>query len=136
MPGITPAEGRELLMRIAYHRTSPDRDADLELLLICNRSLSDGLRYAELVEPIGEGYERRLLSDVLWECRAESSRYAPQRWQAGPGGWVNAVTGYAIVTRSALGQRRVLHAELAGGPPQPMNELDTYEVEPLIRGRV
>jgi len=37
------------------------------------------------------------------------------------------------VTRAAPGGTpRVLHAELAGGEPQAMNELDTYEVEPRV----
>lgn len=132
MPGITPAEGRALLLRQAYQRLSPDRGPGLELLLICNQKIGDGLTCAELREPIGAGYARKVLDDAQWACRAESASYAIQRWEAGPGGWVGKVAGYAIVTRAAGGQARVLHAELASGEPQAMNELDTYEVEPYV----
>jgi hypothetical protein len=116
MTGFIPSEGQQLLATIAAKRISVDRDADMELLLFTNASVDHTTVYSGLTEPSGNGYARKILSDASWTSSGGVDTYAQQSFQASGGSWTG-VRGYAIVTKSAGGTRRILCIEVDPAAP-------------------
>jgi hypothetical protein len=132
MAGFTPNEGETLIANVLYKRTHADRDADLELGLFTNSSVSETTALANITEPTGTGYARITLTDGSWTITGDAASYAQQTFTGGAGGWSGSVYGYFIATKSAGGTARLLHIEVDSGGPYTINANDTYKITPNI----
>jgi len=129
MPGFTPTEGLNLKANMFWKRSLGDRDATLELMLITNVAPGMSTAYASLTEPTGTGYSRKTLTDSSWSGpSAGAVGYAVQEFEAGSGGWSGNIQGYAVVSVSSGGTRRILGIEIDANGPYVLNEGDTYRV--------
>lgn len=129
MAGFTPNEGETFLGNYIYKRILTDRDADLELGLFTNSSVSETTTEADITEPTGTGYARITLTDASWTVTGDVASYAQQVWTAG-GAWTGDVYGYFICTKASGGTQRLLHIEVEAGGPRTMAENDEYRVTP------
>lgn len=132
MAGFTPNEGETVIATIIHKRTSVDRDADLELGLFTNSSVSETTAHSAITEPTGTGYARITLTDANWTITNDLASYAQQTFTGGAGGWTGSIYGYFIATKSAGGTKRLLYIEVDPSGPYTMNVNDTYKVTPNI----
>lgn len=137
MAGFIPDEGKTLRARMVLQRTHVDRDADLEMVLFTNVSPTTSITFATLTQPTGTGYAAKTLTDGSWTINAPSptgqpatSSYAIQTFTGGAGGWTGSVQGYAIVTKSSGGTRRILWIEVDPGGPYTIAEGQNYQITP------
>ena len=127
MAGFVPNEGETLIAQVVHKRTHVDRDANLELGLFLNSSVSETTVLGDLVEPTGTGYARKTLTDASWTVTGDNASYATQQFVGGVGGWTGPIYGYFVATKAAGGTPRLLFLELAA-TPFTLNSLDTYDV--------
>lgn len=127
MPGITPNEGENLINRILYQRDLADRDANLELGLFTNASVSEATTLADITEPAAGGYARIDLTDASWTVSGDQSTYAQQVFNATGGNFGN-VYGYFIATKAASGTPRLLHLEVDPNGPRNVTDGSSYSV--------
>jgi hypothetical protein len=106
MAGVTPTEGKTLILQLIYNQDTTDRGAGLELGLFTNPSLSEASVYADITQPTGTGYAVKTLTDGSWTVTAGEATYAPQTWTAG-GDWTGTVWGYYIAAKGTT--NRLLH---------------------------
>lgn len=132
MAGLTPNEGEHVIAEVFYKGSSADRDADLELGLFTNSSVSETTTEAAITEPTGTGYARITLTDGSWSVTNDVASYAQQTFTGGAGGWTGSVYGYFIATKSSGGTQRLLHIEVDPAGPYTINADDTYKVTPSI----
>lgn len=132
MAGILPNEGEHLIAEMAYKRVLTDRDANLELGLFTNSSVSETTAHSAITEPTGTGYARITLTDASWTGAADVLSYAQQTFTGGAGGWTGSVYGYFVATKAAGGTQRLLAIEVDPSGPYTINENDTYKVTPSI----
>ena len=66
MAGIINDEAEELVLDMLCRRDLSDRDANLELGLYTNASVSAATTLAQITEPVGGGYARIDLIDANW----------------------------------------------------------------------
>jgi hypothetical protein len=130
MAGFVPNEGEKLIADLIFKRVLTDRDADLELGLFTNASVSETTTLADITEPTGTGYARITLTDGSWTGSADTRAYAQQTFTGGAGGWTGTVKGYFIATKAAGGTPRLLLIEVDANGPYTINENDTYKVTP------
>lgn len=133
MAGFTPNEGETLIANVVYKRTHVDRDANLELGLFTNASVSETTGHGDLTEPSGAGYARITLADASWNVTNDVASYAQQTFtNSGGSAWSGTVKGYFVATKSAGGSQRLLHIEVDANGPYTMNAGDTYKVTPSV----
>lgn len=132
MAGFVPNEGEALIANLVCKRTLTDRDADLELGLFTNASVSETTTHADLTEPTGTGYARITLTDASWTGSADSRAYAQQTFTAGAGGWTGSVYGYFIATKASGGTQRLLFIEVDASGPYTFAANDSYQVTPNV----
>jgi hypothetical protein len=130
MAGIVPNEAEKLIADIVFKRVLTDRDANLELGLFTNSTVSESTTLASITEPTGTGYARVTLTDASWTGAADVRSYAAQTFTGGVGGWTGSVYGYFIATKSSGGTQRLLLLEVDPDGPYTINESDTYAVTP------
>lgn len=115
MPAIITDEARALFAKILLQRSfGLDRDANLELGLFINATLTAASVHADIMEPTGAGYARLPLLDGSWVIPSAIGSYAQQVFTAGIGGFSGKVQGYFIATISASGTKRLLLAQFKG----------------------
>jgi len=132
MAGFCPDEGEALIANVVHKRTHVDRDADLELGLFTNASVTETTTHAGLTEPTGTGYARIVLTDASWVVTGDTATYAQQTFTAGAGGWTGSIRGYFINTKSSGGTKRLLYIEVDAAGPYTLNASDTYKITPGI----
>lgn len=109
---ILSDEGRAFLARYLLRGDLSDRDSGLEIGLLCNTQGDNTLGLAGVAEPVGVGYGRVPLDDLLWSVDALGHGVYPQvEFMAGAGGWNPYIQGYLIATRSRSGTPRLLGFE-------------------------
>lgn len=129
MAGFVPNEGEKLIADIVMKRVLTDRDADLELGLFTNSSVSEATTLADITEPTGSGYARKNLTDASWTGTNDTRSYAAQTFTA-TGVWTGAVYGYFIATKAAGGTPRLLFLEVDPDGPYTFANTNTYAVTP------
>ncbi len=132
MAGIVPNEAEKLIADIIFKRVLTDRDANLELGLFTNSTVSESTTLASITEPTGTGYARKTLTDGSWTGTADTRSYATQTFTAG-GAWTGSVYGYFIATKASGGTPRLLVLEVdPSGPYTFDGSGDYYEVTPVV----
>lgn len=130
MAGFVPNEGENLLANVIHKRTHVDRDANLELILFTNASVSETTALVDITQPTGTGYAAITLTDASWSVTNDVASYAQQTFTGGAGGWTGSIYGYAIRTISAGGTARLVLLEVDAAGPYTINENDTYKITP------
>jgi len=129
MAGITPDEGEHVIAQLVYAKDVTDRDADLELGLFTNSSISETTRLVDITEPTGGGYARKTLTDGSWTLTADTATYASQTFTASGSAYTGSVYGYFIATKSASGTPRLLHIEVDPSGPYTIADGASYLVD-------
>lgn len=132
MAGFCPDEGETLIANVVHKRTHADRDADLELGLFTNASVTETTAHSAITEPTGTGYARITLTDASWVITGDTASYAQQTFTGGAGGWTGSIRGYFIATKSSGGTKRLLYIEVDAGGPYTIAAGDTYKITPNI----
>lgn len=130
MAGFVPDEGEAAILDLVCKRYLLDRDANLELGLFTNVSVTETTTHAALTEPAGTGYARIDLTDASWTGAADTRAYAQQTFTGGAGNWTGTVQGYFIATKASGGTKRLLFLEIDAAGPWQINNGDTYKVTP------
>jgi len=129
MAGITPNEGEHVIAQLIYAQDATDRDADLELGLFTNSSVSETTALSAITEPTGGGYARKTLTDGSWTITADTATYASQTFTASGSNYTGSVYGYFIATKSASGTPRLLHIEVDSSGPYTITDGDSYQID-------
>jgi hypothetical protein len=130
MAGIIPDEGEELVTKMVVRNITTDRGTDLDLVAITNVTISESTTAATLTRPTGASYADITLDDATWSDTGSSTTYPIQTFTAGSGGYIDAITGYAIITKGAT--PRIISMELDPSGPYTLVETDTYKITPTI----
>ena len=132
MAGFVPNQGEALIASLVCQRILTDRDADLEIGLFTNSSVSEATTLADLTEPTGGGYTRKTLTDGSWTGSGDSRAYAQQTFTATGGAYSAPVYGYFIATKAAGGTPRLLFIEVDGSGPFTMVQNASYQITPNV----
>ena len=131
MAGFRPNEGEAVSGQMLLMRGFADRDADLEIGLFTTVAPGETITEATIVEPAGNGYARKTLTDASWSEASSVFSYATQTFTPSGGDWVG-VQGYFIATKSAVGTQRLLVVEVDGNGPYTIANGNDYAITPQI----
>lgn len=106
-----PDEGENLAVKILIKRILTDRDANLELGLFTNAVISETTTHAQITEPTGGTYARKVLTDATWVEAADTVTYPAQVFTATGSAMTGDVQGYFINTLAAGGTKRLIAYE-------------------------
>ncbi len=124
-----PDEGETLILNLLLKRTLTDRDANLEVLLYTNSSLTlETATEAALTEPSGGGYARKALTDASWTVSGDEGTYAAQDFTPSGAAWAG-VYGAAVVTNAAGGTKRILGIAAYASAPITVADGETFRVD-------
>jgi len=130
MAGIIPNEGKQLVANLITINSAVDRGTNLELGLFLNPTIPTTITAADLLEPIGGGYARIILTDGSWTNTSGVGVYANQTFTATGSSYTGSIYGYFIVTTGTV--PRIISIELLSGGPVTMAKNDTYTITPQI----
>lgn len=106
-----PDEGENLAVKMLIKRILTDRDANLELGLFTNAVIGETTTHAQITEPTGGGYARKVLTDASWTEAGDTVTYAAQVFTATGSAMSGDVQGYFINTLAAGGTKRLVAYE-------------------------
>lgn len=132
MAGFVPNEGEALIASLVCKRELTDRDADLELGLFTNSSVSETTALSAITEPTGGGYARKTLTDASWTGSADTRAYAQQTFTATGSAFTGSIYGYFIASKAAGGTPRLLFIEVDPNGPFTIVQNASYLVTPNV----
>ena len=92
-------ESDKLILDVLLARDLTDRDANLEIGLFTNSTITEQTTLAQITEPSGGGYARQTLTDANWSA-TNPRTYSPQIAFTATGTYPEAVYGYFVATKS------------------------------------
>lgn len=103
---IFPNESDTFLLDYILERNFTDRDADFELGLFTNATVTETTTLEQLTEPSGGSYARKTISDTGW-IAGNPRTYAAQDFIPTGGDYSAPIYGYFLATKSAGGTQRL-----------------------------
>ena len=123
-----PNEGETLLLEQTLQRDNTDRDANLQVALFTNSSLTlETATEAALTEPSGGSYARQSLTDASWSVTDDTGSYVNIDFTPSGASWSN-VYGVALVTQASGGTPRILSIIADQDAPVTVADGETYRV--------
>jgi hypothetical protein len=123
-----PDEGETAILTVLLKRSLTDRDADLEMGLYTNSTLTlETATEAALTEPATGGYARQDLTDASWSISSDEGTYANVDFTAS-GADITGVYGVFIASKAAGGTPRLWTIIEYDSPPLTISDGATFRV--------